>query len=201
VNLNKEFNLMFNGEVARQYNANDVRKKLSVIFKIPDEKLDKLFSGSPFVIKKNVTKADALLLQQKLFAVGAVTYLEPVGLESLNAAVQLHKTGTTHMPITNPAVNNNLASALAPSSVLNLAPVASQVFNCPAPVSEPEFDDDVEGAPRGYGITAAQVVPLCMVILAAVLLIAYFPFPSMSLKKGFAIGGLLMFFGIRKLRH
>jgi hypothetical protein len=203
VNSNKEYNLVFKGEIANQYEAKDVRKKLSIIFKIPDEKVDRLFSGGSFVIKKNISKVDALVLQQKLSAVGAITYLEPVQLEGLSASVHAHKAAAVPASIVKPAVNNNVASTPVPSVSLSLPPESPHVFSRSAPVSEPELDnteDSLNGI-RGYGITAAQVVPFCMVILAAVLLIAYFPLPDMSLKKGFAIGGLLMFFGIRKLKH
>jgi hypothetical protein len=201
VNPHKEFNLIFRGEVANQYNANDVRKKLSVIFKISDEKVDRLFSGSPFVIKKNITKADALLLQQKLFAIGAVTYIEPVQLEGLSAAVHAHKSTPTHTSKPKPVNTHYAASTIAPLAAPVVTPVAPQSTSQSAPVLEQDFDNDTADAPRGFGITATQIIPLGMVILAVVLLIAYFPWPSMIFKKGFAIGLLLLFLGIRKLRH
>jgi hypothetical protein len=198
VNVDKEFNLVFKGEIAKPHDLHGVRKKLATIFKIPDEKVDRLFSGTPFVIKKNIAKADALVLQQKLSAIGAITHIEPVNLVGLSAAVQAHKAATVRVSIAKPEASTKAASTHAPSAAMSLAPTTPQNVSRP----EPEFHDDIEAEPSmRYSISATQIIPLGMVVLAAVLLIAYFPLPDMMLKKGFAIGGLLMFFAVRKLRN
>jgi hypothetical protein len=51
---NKKYNVVITGKVIDGYDLESVKRNVAEKFKIPDKNIDRMFSGRPFVVKKNV---------------------------------------------------------------------------------------------------------------------------------------------------
>ncbi|MFC1649948.1 hypothetical protein ACFL2X_00110 [Candidatus Latescibacterota bacterium] len=71
------YNLIFRGVIADGHDAETVRKNIAELFKVSEEKVERLFSGRPVTVKKNVDKATALKYQSAFKKAGALCSVEP----------------------------------------------------------------------------------------------------------------------------
>jgi hypothetical protein len=78
------YNVYFAGEVLPGHQAANVREGLATLFKASDATLDKLFSGSPQLVKRECDKATALKYKQALERAGAKPLIKRC--DSANAA-------------------------------------------------------------------------------------------------------------------
>ncbi len=70
--------IQFKGDIAEGFSIGDVKHNLAALFKVPPEKIEKLFSGTPAVIRKNVDRATALRYQAAMKKAGAISRVIPV---------------------------------------------------------------------------------------------------------------------------
>lgn len=70
--------IQFQGDIADGFSIGDVKHNLAALFKAPPEKIEKLFSGTPAVIRKNVDRATALKYQAAMKKAGAISRVIPV---------------------------------------------------------------------------------------------------------------------------
>ncbi len=68
----------FHGDIDERYAIDEVKRNLTALFKAPPEKIDRLFSGAPAVIKNNVDRATALKYQAAMKKAGAICLIIPV---------------------------------------------------------------------------------------------------------------------------
>ncbi|AOS97112.1 hypothetical protein AUP74_01681 [Microbulbifer aggregans] len=80
------YSVIFRGDLEPGFTANDVRANLARLFKASPETIEKLFSGRPLAIKKNLGEAQARQLQATLAKMGAQVTLKAEG-EPAPAAV------------------------------------------------------------------------------------------------------------------
>ena len=66
------YNIIFRGEIAEGKDIGEVKKNLASLFKVNDEKIEKLFSGRPVNIKKNVEQSTALKYKAAIEKAGAL---------------------------------------------------------------------------------------------------------------------------------
>ena len=71
VTMNERYNIYFAGVVLEGHDIGQVRVQLGKLFNADDLTLDKLFSGSAQMIKRNCDKSTALKYQQAMKKVGA----------------------------------------------------------------------------------------------------------------------------------
>lgn len=67
----RRFDILFDGSVINGHNIADVKSNLKVLFKLDDSSIDKLFSGKPIAIKKNLDRQSATQYQTALTQAGA----------------------------------------------------------------------------------------------------------------------------------
>jgi tetratricopeptide (TPR) repeat protein len=73
----RRYQIGFRGEIAARQKPENVKKRMSKLFKIGAEKVEHLFSGQPVVIKKNIDKARAMKYQKAIEQAGAICYIKP----------------------------------------------------------------------------------------------------------------------------
>lgn len=71
------YNLIFHGVIAEGQDAETVRKNIAELFKVSDDKVERLFSGRPVAVKKNVDHVTALKYQSAFKKAGALCSIEP----------------------------------------------------------------------------------------------------------------------------
>jgi len=76
---------VYAGAVQSGFEKQQVRANFVSQLKIPDDKVDKLFSGNLMTLKKSLSKQKAQVWQQKLSAIGAETALVPCANPQLAA--------------------------------------------------------------------------------------------------------------------
>ena len=80
------FNLIFRGEIQPGKDAGNVKKRLRTFLKTDAEAIERLFSGEPVAVRKDVDAATGHKFEKVFSTAGAICYLEPVGGEGGLAA-------------------------------------------------------------------------------------------------------------------
>ncbi len=73
------FNVVFRGEILPGKDAGNVKKRLRTFLKTEAEAIERLFTGEPVAIRKNVDAATGQKFEKVFSTAGAICYLEPVG--------------------------------------------------------------------------------------------------------------------------
>lgn len=76
------FNVVFKGEVLPGQDIDAVKRQLSMVMKTDAQAIERLFTGTPVVVRKSVDEATGRKFKKVFAAAGAVCYLEPVGTSS-----------------------------------------------------------------------------------------------------------------------
>ncbi|CAD7847163.1 MAG: UPF0145 protein TM_0763 [Olavius algarvensis Delta 4 endosymbiont] len=76
------FNVVFKGEVLPGQDINAVKKQLSKVMRTDAQAIERLFTGTPVVVRKAVDEATGRKFEKVFAAAGAVCYLEPLGTSS-----------------------------------------------------------------------------------------------------------------------
>lgn len=73
--MDDQFDIIFRGDIAPGYTIVDVKAKLQSLFSLGDEQVNKLFSGRPVAIRKNLDQDSARKFQQAMASAGALVEL------------------------------------------------------------------------------------------------------------------------------
>jgi len=73
----KKFDLVFRGDIAAGQKIMAVRERVQKLFKADDQQLERLFSGRPVTIRRDLDQAQAEQYQQALLQAGALVELKP----------------------------------------------------------------------------------------------------------------------------
>ena len=76
------YNVIFDGKTTRGRDVGRVKESLKSLLKTDDRGIDRLFSGRPVIIRKNVDAASAEKFQKAFEGAGAVVRLEPTDISS-----------------------------------------------------------------------------------------------------------------------
>ncbi|MFC1541632.1 hypothetical protein ACFL50_04185 [Candidatus Latescibacterota bacterium] len=74
------YNLIFRGVISDGQNVETVRKNIAELFKVSEDKVNRLFCGQPVAVKKNVDHVTALKYQSVFQKAGALCAIEPFPL-------------------------------------------------------------------------------------------------------------------------
>jgi uncharacterized protein YbjQ (UPF0145 family)/DNA-directed RNA polymerase subunit RPC12/RpoP len=73
----EEYKLVFEGKIAEGFQIEDVKQKLISLLKIDETGIERIFTGGPVIIKKNVTKETAEKYLKAFNFSGAILNVEP----------------------------------------------------------------------------------------------------------------------------
>ena len=82
------YRLVFQGQLVDGFRIEQAKENLCEIFKIPQDKVEQLFSSSQVVLKKNLGHEQARGLQQRLHKLGLVTSIQPMVGSAANSFQQ-----------------------------------------------------------------------------------------------------------------
>lgn len=71
------FDVVFRGDIAPGQKIMDVRERVQKLFKADEQQLQRLFSGRPVTIRRDLDRAQAQQYQQALLQAGALVELKP----------------------------------------------------------------------------------------------------------------------------
>jgi len=71
------YDIIFSGELAPGADPHAVRGRIRALFKLPDETLDKLFSGRPVAIKRHADAGTAARFHEVFLGAGALVQIRP----------------------------------------------------------------------------------------------------------------------------
>jgi hypothetical protein len=140
VTMDERYNIYFAGVVLEGHDIAQVRLQLGKLFKADDLTLDKLFSGSPQMIKRNCDKSTALKYQQAMKKVGAkplIRSAEPAA-EQNNPDFDLAPAGAD---VLRPEERTEIAQLEIDTSAISLADTGERLSELapPAPAA-PDTD-------------------------------------------------------------
>ncbi len=72
------YKIIFSGQIADNQQLQTVKNKLAALFHLEDKRIEKLFSGSPIVLKKTSDKQTALRMKAKIEKAGGLCKVEKV---------------------------------------------------------------------------------------------------------------------------
>lgn len=76
--MDKKYNIVFRGKLIPGWGADEVKKNFSRLMKKSEDKIDRLFSGKPFNLKKNVGMETAQKFRAGLEKIGAICEIHEV---------------------------------------------------------------------------------------------------------------------------
>jgi hypothetical protein len=116
------YNVFFSGQIMKNHDPETVKKQIGAIFKLEGEKLDRLFSGQPVAIKKNIDMDQAVKFRLLFRDAGALVDIQPISEPS----PQKTDTGISKPePATPPSDEGGLS--LSPAKSHDLSDCAPQV--------------------------------------------------------------------------
>jgi len=95
MSLQQKYNLIYAGAILSGFEESQVRVSFVEKMKVPEEKVDRLFSGKRIVLQKSLSKQKAESWQKKLLCIGAEVAIIP--------AVSIEKTHPEE-PMTAPSI-------------------------------------------------------------------------------------------------
>ncbi len=122
----QQFDVFFRGDIVAGQAAIDVKGRLASLFKIELTQVERLFSGRPTAIRRNLDEATAKKYEQAMLKIGAVVELRPVRKEEASVA-QAAETSTSDSSSGSPIDPENTDPANTEEG-LSLAPVGSAVL-------------------------------------------------------------------------
>lgn len=96
---NKQCNVVFYGEILPGKNSNEVKKKLEALFKTDEKKIERLFSKTRFVIKKNIDCQAAQKYVDAFEKAGAICNVEEIQPPASQERQQLLPTELKKAPL------------------------------------------------------------------------------------------------------
>lgn len=82
----ERFSIVFNGQVANDFAPEQVRQSMARQFHLKEEQLETLFSGRPVVLKRGLSRAQAIKFRSLLAKVGALGLVREEPFESDSVA-------------------------------------------------------------------------------------------------------------------
>ena len=86
--IDGKFNVVFRGQIVKNFEESQVKNNLVKLFKTTPEAIEKLFSGEPVPVRKNLSYADAMKYQSALKSAGALAFIQDVEEEKKQQAEQ-----------------------------------------------------------------------------------------------------------------
>lgn len=144
----ERFDLSYRGLIAPGADPEDTRRRLAAIFKLTEQGLERLFTGKPVIVKRDVDDATAAQFEKIFSNAGAVLTVTPV--EGSGPAGDPQPPGTARAASQAPG---------AQSSELALAPDGGDLEEPPPSVSI-ELDISYLSLVPGYDWTLEDCQPL-----------------------------------------
>jgi hypothetical protein len=140
--MEDRYNIYFAGQLLEGYELASVRATIGRLFKADAATLDKLFSGTSQLVKRNCDKATALKYKQAMEQAGARPIIKAAPREATNPAA-------APKPMTAAEKIAALAAAPAPG-------VRPEATAEPAPKGEPIPDGTIQLTPAGTAVLRPQ---------------------------------------------
>ncbi len=77
-----QFRVVFAGQLTGDYTPDQTKARFGKVFRLTPDKVDRIFSGKEFTLKKNLTVDGAMDFAVKLAEIGCETYIELIPDES-----------------------------------------------------------------------------------------------------------------------
>lgn len=75
--MSQNYTIYFNGEIAESFNPIEVKKRAQSVFRLPEDKLDLLFSGESHILKENLSQQLCEQYLDQLRHIGLVAHSQP----------------------------------------------------------------------------------------------------------------------------
>lgn len=153
------FQLVFKGECTPGTDAATVQSNARALFKASAEQIERMFSGSPVVIRNKLDQAQAQKYRAVLNKHGMIAYVKPMpGQATPASAPPVSATGVE--PGDRLAIAGDKVDSILAGSALSLDPVGVTLTK-PKNVEPPMFQhlDDWTVAPAGSDIGVEQELP------------------------------------------
>jgi hypothetical protein len=148
----ERFDLSYRGLIAPGADPEHTRQRLTAIFKLSDAGADRLFTGKPVVVKRDVDPATAAQFEKVFAQAGAVLTVTPSGM----AEARGHPTHDRAAAVADPSEAGPLS--VSDGSQLALAPMTG-FLETPLEVPFPELDLSYLTLVPGYDWTLEDCAP------------------------------------------
>ncbi len=189
--MSETYDVYFKGEIDDRHSLQQVRENFKKQMGLPDPQLDRLFSGKPVRLKKQIEESAARAWQKKLSQLGAVCEIRPVAAPE--------NPGSKTPPLS--VAEKDPPQPSATTATTSTAEATPQ----PTRIIEKTIIEKVPSPARSdfikiFGIWANG---LFWVIVGLVLMLSFSPFPGGEVRRGLLLGLLLASIGIFRIwrRH
>lgn len=174
------YKIVFSGEIYPSFNTVQVQDNLKKNIQYTDAQIITLFSGKPFVIKKDLTQEAAQSYQKKLASLGAKVIITAQSSRTLDASKPVNTRET-------PTKMSLIAQDVRPATPLHNT-------------HHPDEETHKAKENRNPIINVSYFLPVILILIGIFMLLAYSPIHSAALKNGFVIGLGLVWYGYYKFK-
>jgi hypothetical protein len=143
------FNIYYAGELLEGHDSASVRAGLAVLFNANDATLDKLFSGTTHLIRRDLDREQALRYKAAMERAGARPRISRNSAGATQAGLSLAAPGSD---VLRPEERRHSAPVEVDTASLSVAPVGERLGPEAAPAQPPPVADSLSIAPAGDDI-------------------------------------------------
>ena len=130
------FDVLFAGEIRTDSDRAIVRRRIQELFRLPEEAVERLFSGHPVTVKRGVDRPTAARFREAFLNAGAVAQIVPSPRPGRSAP-------RPKRPSPAPTAEGAATAAASPSAdeaPLQIAPISDAPLESPAEAPPPAVD-------------------------------------------------------------
>lgn len=76
--MQQSYKIYFDGEIADNFNSEEVKKRAQIVFRLSEEKIAILFDGTPHILKENLSSTECEQYLNQLLNIGLVAKSDPL---------------------------------------------------------------------------------------------------------------------------
>jgi len=123
-NTDAKFDILFRGDIAPGNNTDQVKGRVAESFKLDEAAVNQLFSGAVVSLKRNVDRATAERIYQRLSQAGALANIVP----SNSSPSTANESSVNQSPINKDPLDQTSADNQSEDKAFTLAPLGSDVL-------------------------------------------------------------------------
>jgi hypothetical protein len=126
-NTDATFDILFRGDIGPGNNIDQVKARVAESFKLDEAAVNQLFSGAVVSLKRNVDRATAERIYQRLSQVGALANIVPSNSSTGDSSVA-NESSVSHSSVNKDPLNQPSADNPSEDKAFTLAPLGSDVL-------------------------------------------------------------------------
>ena len=206
--MNDRFDVIFEGKIDNDVTRNEVKRNFQTTLKASEKQIERLFSGKPAFLKRNISKKQANAICAKIRNIGAIAHISPSitddRFSTNDPNSRVNQKNNIQLPSKYSLVEKEQLAQVSPPTIrLQNQESLTQTTHIGTNTndSQPETPRYQVSNKKTKSISMQDVLNArtCTLALGLALLFNFFPGEDGDIKRGAIIGLLFIFTGGYKI--